>query len=102
MSHVVREFRLAPGFNNFAFSAEHQIVGVHRDQPTGAIFITVVENTEVSDTEEGLVYRNVYVGFVGENLPFNPTNVVWVGLIPETPVYRGHAVFILPGAPVQH
>lgn len=102
MSHVVREFQISPGTNSFAWSAEHQIVGVHRDEPTGSFYLTVVENTDISNTEEGLVYRDVYVGFVGEVLMFNPKNTVWVGLIPETARYRGHAVFILPGTPVKH
>ena len=96
MAHVVRDLLLTEGKNEFHFSAEHRIIGVHRDA-TGSMFVTVEENTAVSDTQEGLVGRNVYVSFVGEVLPFAAKNVIETFLLNGDIRWRTMAVFVLPG-----
>lgn len=97
MPQIVRQFQLSEGRNNLALSAEHKVIGALQDQ-SGAILLTILENTDVSDTEEGLVWRDVYVVSVGVSLGFDPANVMETFLVPAANShYRTKVVFVFPG-----
>ena len=98
MSKIIRDVQLTPGHNFMAVSAEHDFIGVWRDYSTGSIFLTLAENTKLSDSEEGLVYRDFYIAICGEVLAFDTANAFYYDLLPGVYQFQTMVMFALPAA----
>lgn len=101
MTHLVRDLLLDEGLNKLALSAEHQIIGAWREwNLNGSLWLTVSENTALSNEEEGLVFRDVRVISIGRVLQFDLKNVLQTFLVSGQGPYRTVVVYVLPGEPV--
>lgn len=96
MSQILRDIKIGDGHNFLALSAEHTLIGVWRDYDTGSMFLTLTENTKQSDSEEGLVYRDIYIAHCGEVLPFSMSNVLGHDLLPGSGRFHTVTAFYLP------
>lgn len=96
MSKTIRDVELSAGHNFMGLSAEHDVIGVWRDYATGLMYLTVAENTQLSDDEEGLVYRDFYIAICGEVLPFDTKNAFEHDLLPGVYHYQTMVMFAMP------
>lgn len=100
-SFLIRRIHLDHGNNHIALSAEHRIIGADHStssDPTKAypIDLTIAENTAMTNIEEGLVYRNAYVAYVGERIPHNLGNALETAYVADTVRNSARVVVLFP------
>ena len=97
MSQILRDLNITQGHNYIALSAEHELIGIWREQ--GTIWLTLTENTKLSDAEEGLVYRDIYLAIAGEVLSDHIVkDALGHDLLPGDGLYRTMTAFYLPAS----
>lgn len=98
MSHVTRDIMVTQGHNYLGLSAEHELIGIWRDERANTLYLSIAENTKLSDSEEGLVYRDIYIAICGEVLPFEISNAFGRDLLPGDGRHQSMTAWYLPAS----